>query len=66
MEHVNEIWENLKDHGVLVGKGGLYSNVSSWCILNSSTARSYSFQNVIIQSTHMHNCCNEIICVLSH
>ena len=27
-DHVNEIWEAMKDYGVLVGKGGFYGNVS--------------------------------------
>ena len=27
-ERVNDIWEKAKDMGVLLGKGGLYSNVS--------------------------------------
>ena len=27
-DHVNEIWEAMKDYGVLVGKGDFYGNVS--------------------------------------
>lgn len=27
-EHILEIFENIKNMGILVGKGGLYANVS--------------------------------------
>ena len=35
-EDINAIWEACKDMGLLLGKGGLYSHVSSTIGLNHS------------------------------
>ena len=44
---VTEVWDNLKDHGVLVGKGGLYGTVRGYTCnyLNYSTSTRMAWLN---------------------